>query len=158
MPRSFAALDTDFMLALEAGFTGCQSAIDFLGKVGFHCLVPPCVEESLFWLSVDAENPAMKSLAASTLSSFSSYGILKDDLRGMDKLLTRKSAEEWLASSLCPDATVNDYLLVTESSQLGAKVLLTASDPIIGHEQTIQHALIDKHLNQISLIDFRQFP
>ena len=125
--------------------------------MGFHCLIPPSVEESLFWLSTEAQNPAVQRLAASSLARLASYNIFKDDLAGMDKLLTRKCAEEWLHATLCPGATYNDYLVVTESSRLGARVLLTSNEPIILGEQKIKHRLIDAHLNQVSVVDFRQF-
>lgn len=157
MPSLFAALDTDFVFALEVGSNACKSALDILGQSGFHFLISPVVEESLYWLSVEAPHEETKQRAVDCLVHFAIHGFLQASPGGMDRLFARNTAETWLRESLCADATVNDYLLVTEAAQLGARVLVTSRKPIIDGEQKLQVGLINAHLPVVSILDLRKF-
>jgi hypothetical protein len=157
MPSLFAAFDTDFVLALEAGSGACKSALDILGQSGFHFLVSPVVEESLYWLSWGAQHEETKQTAADCLVHFAVHGLLPASPSGMDLLLTRNTAEIWLKASLCTGATINDYLIVTEAAQLGARVLVTSRKAIIEGKKKLQVALINAHLPVISILDLGKF-
>jgi hypothetical protein len=124
----FAALNTDFVLALSAGY--CEAAIDVLGQIGFHFLISPVVEESLYDIYLEGRYDESKSAAAEAHGRLASFGILTPSLDGMDRYYTRETAEKWLRENLCEDCYFNDYLAVTEASRLQAKLLLTAR-PVI---------------------------
>lgn len=151
----FAALNTDFVLALTAG--ACEQAIDVLGQLGFHFLVSPVVEESLFWISVNGRYDESKQCAASAHPRLASLGIITPGLDGMDRFYTRDFATKCLETNLCGQGCyLNDYLAVAEASRLQATVLLTAR-PVLHCQDKLNLALINASLDPVRIVDMMQY-
>ncbi|MGH8102133.1 MAG: hypothetical protein ACREIW_12610 [Chthoniobacterales bacterium] len=154
MPTQFVALNTDFVLAIAAGY--CEAGIDVLGKLGFHFLVSPVVEESLYDIYLEGRYDESKRIAAETHSRLASFGVLTPSLDGMGRFYTRETAEKWLNDQLCQGCYFNDYLAVTEASHLGAKILLTAR-PVLHCQEAINKALFAASLDALRIVNMMDF-
>ena len=155
MPRPrFAALNTDFVLALAGG--SHQGAIDTLGRLGYYFLVSPVVEESLFDIHTSGKHRSSRETAAKALKSLAAWGFLTPHLDGLGRHYTREAAVSMRTANICPGCYQNDYLAVAEASHLEAEVLVTAR-PVVNCSDAINFALYEAELQPIRLLQMLDF-
>lgn len=148
-PHRFAAVDTEVLLALEAGDEDCCGAIDGLGKAGFYCLVTETPLQELGEICETVSDAEAVERAKATLSQITNFGFLESRLSVVEMGVAERVAHKMC--DLClSEGTLNDGLVIAEAAYNNCRILLTRRKAILSTKtESLQIALVDFDLAPI---------
>jgi hypothetical protein len=125
-PRRFAAVDTDFLLALAAGSDNCAEVIDWFSRLGFYPLSTGTVLQELMDIEQQEDaDPFVKQNAEIALSNLATWGILDAPLSPTDNGIAKIVGAKFSEKGVLPDEHENDGLIVAEAALHDCKMLVT---------------------------------
>jgi len=151
-PHRFVAVDTEVLLALEAGDDDCTGAIDRLSAAGFFCLVTETPLQELAAICQLDSDPEAVAHAKSTLVQITNFGFLKPSLNAVEMGVAERVAHKICTASLSA-GTLNDGLVVAEAAYHNCLILLTRRKIILDSKtDSLQIALVDFDLSPIVVV------
>jgi hypothetical protein len=142
-PHRFVAVDTEVLLALEAGDEECTGAIDLLGAAGFYCLVTETALQELADICKFVTDAEAVERATSTLNQLTNFGFLESRLGTVEMGVAERVAHKICDISLS-GGTLNDGLVIAEAAYNNCRILLTRRKVILDSQKdSLRIALVD---------------
>lgn len=150
-PIKFAAIDSSFLLALEAGDEECQGVVDGLGHYGFHFIVTETVLQELGHLVTSGTDAEIKGRAKNAIIQITNWGFLASSLSPNEMGVSLLVANDLI--KLIPGGDINDGLVLAEAAYNKCLFLLTRRAEILGaNRKSIQLALIGADLAGLMVV------
>jgi hypothetical protein len=151
-PHRFTAVDTEVLLALEAGDEECTGAIDRLGSAGFYCLVTETPLQELADISALTSDPEAVERARATLEQITNFGFLEPRLGTVEMGVAERVAHRICDVSLS-GATLNDGLVIAEAAYQNCRLLMTRRKAILNSKaDSLRIALVDFDLSPVVVV------
>lgn len=148
-PHRFAAVDTEVLLALEAGDEECAGAIDQLHSAGFYCLITETPLQELAEICQLTSDSEAVERASSTLKQITNFGFLESRLGSVEMGVAERVAHKICDISLS-GATLNDGLVIAEAAYNNCRILLTRRKIILDSQKdSLRIALVDFDLSPV---------
>ncbi len=129
-PNRFAAVDTEVLLALEAGDEECQGAVDLLSHAGFYFIVTETPMQELADICLNGESEEIQQHAKKTLVQITNFGFLVSSLGAVQMGVADQVARK-LVEKQMPQCDLNDALSVTEAAYNNCRFLITKSETLL---------------------------
>lgn len=142
-----AALDTPFLLALEAGSEECEQTITRLEGLKAELIVSDTVLQEIVDLKENGSFPAMREMAGDLIPRLRDhYGFKTDGLRNTDNGIAEIIADKLMEHRVLSAATKNDALIVAEASLHNCGILITL-EPVLLNADTkrLNVVLMESH-------------
>jgi hypothetical protein len=153
-PNKFAALDSDFLTALEVGDDECEGVIDGLRGHGFYFIVTETPLEELGDIvykeqGIDAERCEH---AQKTILSITNWGFLTPPLKDIERAVALQVADK-LVSSLMPHGHINEGRVLAEAAFHKCRFLITRRNALLkANRNSTEVALINADLNSVVVV------
>jgi hypothetical protein len=148
-PHRFAAVDTDVLLALEAGDEECQEAIDGLKKIGFYCIVTETPLQELADICQQGNGEDVQIRAKQTLVAITNFGFLSPQLASVQMGVAERVAHTLIERCL-PGGQLNDGLVVAEAAYQDCRLFITRSPMLLVEARdSLRIALVDHDLSAV---------
>jgi hypothetical protein len=147
MEKLRAALDTPFLLALEAGSRECEQTVARLEALKAEFVVSDTVLQEIVDLKEKGSFPAVREMAGDLIPRLHDhYGFKTDGLRSTDNGIAEIVADKLLANRVLSGATKNDALIVAEASLHHCAILITL-EPVLLNADTkrLNVVLMESH-------------
>jgi hypothetical protein len=145
-PNKFATLDSDVLLALEAGDEDCQETIDGLSKLGFYFIVTETVLQEIADITHKGEDSEVCAHAKNVLVQMTNWGFLAPPLDRIQMGVAERVAQD-LVAKVIPDGHLDDGLVLAESAYHSCKLLITKRAAILkSNRDAIRMSLIGSDL------------
>jgi rRNA-processing protein FCF1 len=149
-PHRFVAVDTEVLLAIEAGDEDCTEAIDRLTAAGFYCLVTETPLQELGEICQLTSDSEAAERAKATLTQITNFGFLESRLGVVEMGVAERVALRICELCLLDHGTMNDGLVMAEAAYNNCRILLTRRKTLLASKtDSLQIALVDFDLNPV---------
>lgn len=146
--RRFAALDTTFLLALEAGCTDCAATVDWLSRINVYPLVTSCVIQELTDMKFCGSELAIDS-ATSVLSCIPVWGFIAPQLDATENGIAHITAGK-LVDKVIESQYINDGLIVAEAAFHRCALLITMRQCLLqASDDALSLAIVECDLSDL---------
>ena len=131
--RSLAAVDTNVLMDMAEGHRPTLAAVaECVKRPQLALVVTPTVVHELSWGSLHWETPRKRAQATKALASLLSWGIKPMNLVPVGHGICAAIAQELARRGYLPEEEKNDAFILAEAALMGAKILLTWDEHLLG--------------------------
>ena len=151
--RYLVAVDSGFLLFLEAGLEECTRAFHELEKLKCEFILTDTPLQELQDMAQLGTKPHFQQLAEHTVRNLAKRGIKTPGLRSIQNGFAEVIANTLLEKCFLDGASKNDGLLVAEASLHDSNFLLTMENSLLSVDlQKINIVLMEKHSKPIQFL------
>jgi hypothetical protein len=148
VPERLAALDTEVLLALEAGVPECVNAHKILRKVGFLFRATPTVLQELERIQHDPHREYTAALAQNLLNLGTLQGlkIVSASMTDAERDITEIHAKTLMGKNVLTDAkhaNMGDISALIEAAYADCILFITTTDDLLKRSGSLSLALIE---------------